>query len=98
MTSELVREWEIAARDLGLEIVSPFALILSPGVEICFPLLLKSFGARHGMLILTDYSVVKPHTDRIADLGYGFSCLDEPSRPANQSYDRDTMIDLLSDW
>jgi len=98
MYSELVRKWRAAAVELGLDVVSPFDLVLSAGKDLHVPLLVKNFGARNGMLIVTDYSVVKPHLKLISDLGFGFSVLEEPLRPAAGIYDLDTMIEMLSDW
>jgi hypothetical protein len=58
--------------------------------------LVSKFGGRHGSLVVTDYSKLKPHLSRIRELGYGFSVLEDPKQPGG--YDRSTYIEMLSDW
>jgi hypothetical protein len=45
------------------------------------PVLPRDFGAPEGMLLLTDYGALAPHSDERVGLGFGFPCLSEPSRP-----------------
>jgi hypothetical protein len=95
---KLVEEWELARDDLGLDINAPYELDIGDNVVIRADLLVKHFGARNGMLIITEYESVSPHLERINELGYGFSVLEEPRGSASESYDRKVFIDMLSDW
>jgi hypothetical protein len=91
----LIEQWRQAAADLGLAIEAPFLLQLQDG-RIEARLLLRNFGAANGMLIVTDFSVVRPFVDEVDAGGYGFSTLSEPSSRA--AYDRDTFVEMLCDW
>ena len=88
--------WQAAALDLGLQIVAPYELALPSGVRIRVPLLVKHFGGREGMLVVTDYSRIADWVDEIGLAGYGFSTSSEP-RP-DEVYDRDDCIAVLADW
>ncbi len=88
--------WQIAANDLNLEIITPFILMLSSGVEIEAEFLLKNFGAFKGMIVINKYDQVSGYVDEIVNEGYGFSVLDEPFE--NEQYSRDDYIEILSDW
>ena len=94
--SRLVDKWRNANKDLGVEIIAPFCVSIGNDVTIRAELLVKGFGAPKGMLIFTDYSLVKPYVDELLKLGYGFSVLEEPR--SDESYDRDTFVAILSDW
>ena len=97
MTSiRLIEKWQRAKKDLGIEFVAPYELEIHPGVRIRADLWVPQFGGKEGTLVVTEYSGIEPHLSRIRELGYGFSVLEEPSRP--ESYDRATFIDMLSDW
>lgn len=61
-------------------------------VEI--PVLLEDFGAQRGMLLVTDQSTIAPIENQLVALGFGYSCLAEPSESAN----REGLADMLSDW
>lgn len=95
---KLLEKWMVARADLGLDIVAPFVLRLSADQELKADFLVTKFGGRQGMLIVTDYAQVKPYVDRLHSLGYGFCVLEEPRDSFNQTYDRETFVDLLSDW
>lgn len=96
--SRLLRKWEEAASDLALDIVTPFEVDLGNKRHLPVEFLVKNFGARNGMLIVTDYALIKPHLEKLESLGYGFSVFDEPRDPAGEVYDRDIFIHILSDW
>jgi hypothetical protein len=91
--SALVRKWETARDDLGIEIAAPYDLEVQPGVTIRADLLVRDFGGRPGTLVVTEYSRVRSHLNTLEELGYGFSVL-----TAARSYDRSEFIDMLSDW
>jgi hypothetical protein len=94
--SKLLKEFETARDDLDIELIAPFELNLGNNTKIRAEFLVKNFGARNGMLIVKDYETVAPYLKPIADLGYGFSVLEEPS--GNSVYDREVFVELLSDW
>lgn len=95
MPDFLIEEWRQAAADLGLAIEAPFLLQLQDG-QIEARLLLRNFGAVNGMLIVTDFSVIRPFLQEIDACGYGFSTLSEPS--SRVAYDRETFVEMLCDW
>jgi hypothetical protein len=96
--SKLLEKWEKARDDLGLEIVAPFEVELSDKTKVCANFLVKNFGAKNGMLIFTDYAIVRPYHNELSSLGYGFSVLDEPRNAANEIYVCEDFIEMLSDW
>ena len=87
-----------AKTDLGLDIVAPYWLKLNDTTELKVELLVKNFGGGLGTLIVTDYAQIKPYIERLQSLGYGFSVLEEPNDKTSQTYDRETFVELLSDW
>jgi hypothetical protein len=96
--SKLLAEWEAARDDLGLDIVAPFYLEIDSNVTIRAEFLVRKFGGRIGMLVVTDYAQVKPYWEQFGRMGYGFSVLDEPRDKTNEAYHRGNFIRLLSDW
>ena len=95
MESRLPAEWKRVANDLGLEIVSPYEVILPSGSRIRAPVLVRHIGGPKGILVVSDDSIVD-WSDEIVQAGYGFSVLSEPE-PSDE-YDLDVSIELLSDW
>jgi hypothetical protein len=61
-------------------------------VEI--PVLLEDFGAQCGMLLVTEWSTIAPIADQLVVLGFGYSCLSEPSNTES----REGLAEMLSDW
>ena len=96
MLSKLIKLWQIAADDLGLDIVHPYSLILPSGARVEALFLVRHFGANKGMLIIDNYRTVDCHIDELASEGYGFSVLGEPSE--HEEYSQQDFIDLLIDW
>ena len=95
MNNNLVVSWEKAAQDLHLDIISPFALILKDNTKLEIEVLLKSFGAKNGMLIISDFNIIKNNIEEIRSLDYGYSTM---SIPKNDEYDRQSTIEVLQDW
>jgi hypothetical protein len=77
-----------------LDLVIPFDLDLGSDVTIHADLLVKNFGCPNGMIVVKEYAAVKTYLAQIDALDYGFSVLDGPL----YSYDRATMIEMLSEW
>ncbi|MBU1239030.1 hypothetical protein KKF84_13285 [Myxococcota bacterium] len=61
------------------------------------PVLLRDFGASHGMLLVTDFSLISSFADELTNLGYGYSCLSEPTGVAHPD-DDEALMEMLSDW
>lgn len=94
MQSEM-QFWRRVAEELQIDIVTPFEVSLSDGIVLRVAALVKSFGARNGMLVMKDFGILAPHTGKIADLGYGFS---SNIGASIDDYDRESMIEVLRDW
>jgi hypothetical protein len=92
VVSEQLRQWKIAAEELGFKIEAPFILETPKGTFQYFARL-PEFGSEKGMLI----SVGKHDRESSAvaiECGYGISNLSEHDEP----YDREVFVDMLSDW
>ena len=96
--SRLLAEWQYAANDLGIQVVGPICVELKSGVSIEATVLVRHFGGSNGMLVLSNYALVKDLTDEIIDAGYGYSIMREPESSANWEYERSVYMEILSDW
>ena len=96
MPDLLVQYWREAARDLGLDVEAPFVLLLPSGGEVRARLLLRHFGAVHGMLVVTDDEEIWCVRERVVAAGYGFSAMNEP-RPGER-YKWESFVAMLRDW
>lgn len=94
--SNYLAHWTRAAEDLGFEVTGPFDVALPSGFRFQVPVLVRFFGGPEGMLVLSDFKVVKDRTDEIVQAGYGFSVMSEPK--AGDRYERDGFIRVLTDW
>ena len=81
---------------LGLRVETPFVVTLASG-EVTVPVLLRDFGGLHGMLLVTDFSLISPYADELVDLGYGYSCLSESTGVADTEEEA-ALMEMLSDW
>jgi len=98
MTSAFSLEdlWRAAALELGLDLVVPFRLVLPSGAEVSARVLVKGFGAKEGMLILSRYDDVRSSVKELAKEGYGFSVMSDPG-PGEQ-FVRQDIVEVLRDW
>jgi hypothetical protein len=87
--------WRHVSADLGIDIVSPFDLVFPDRTQLEVSALVKNFGTKHGMLIAASYDSLKPHVQKITQLGYGYSSNIGGSLA---EYDRSTIVDVLKDW
>jgi hypothetical protein len=96
--SRLQTAWRVAAKDLGLDIVAPYEL-RGKKFSVKAEVLLKNFGSPKGMLIVSDYGVIKPVRDELIALGYGFATMTEPEQdwPFTDE-ERAAFIEMLDDW
>jgi hypothetical protein len=85
--------WRAAASDLSLELESPATIRLA-GATLTAVALLRHFGGGRGMIIVSDYGVLRPHHAELIDSGFGYSTMSDPTDP----YERDGCIEVLRDW
>jgi hypothetical protein len=92
----LQRHWLSMAKNHYLDVEAPYVLRLSDGQTITAEVLLRGYGAQNGMLIVSDYSIVRDKKDEIVHLGYGYSCF---SQPGEDEIDSDEGLqEVLDDW
>lgn len=88
--------WQSAAGDLGIEVVIPYQLTLPSGHRLDANLLVRSFGAQNGMLVVREATEVLRLRHELAEAGYGFSVMEPMGH--GDSYQRGDLVDLLADW
>ena len=86
--------WMNAANDLKFEVVCPYIFKAKSGAEIEIDVLVKGFGAKNGMLIVTDFDKIEPYVDDIDEQGFGFSTMSDDDEP----YSREGCLEVLEDW
>ncbi len=87
------REWIESSERLGLSIRLDYAVPLREK-RLIVPVLLEGYGAENGMLLVTDFDLIRDVDDELATLGYGFSCLSPPAGPI----DWPSVMKMLQDW
>src|SRR5579872_6289547 len=95
VTPPEIQFWKRAARDLGIEIETPFRLALPGGVTLYVSALVKLFGPRRGMVVDADCSIISPHIRALVENGFGY-CGNLGGAP--ETYQRDRMVGVLADW
>jgi hypothetical protein len=95
-TTRFQEHWKFIAVKWGLRIEAPYVVKLARG-QATVPVLLRDFGAPHGMLLVTEFSQISPHADELVGLGYGYSCLSEPIGVAHPD-DDEALLEMLLDW
>ena len=90
-----IDSWRDAAAELGISISGPIEVAVESGA-FAADLLVHEFGARRGMIIVTDYAVVEPHEWALIQEGYGFSSFPPPVNGISLS--TEDAIDFLRDW
>jgi hypothetical protein len=85
-----------ACSELGLKIELDFVLQVAAGVSLTTIARIPELGARQGMLIFTSFDEVEPFTERLAELGYGFSVLSERRR--DEPFDLESKKEMFRDW
>src|SRR5687768_15262525 len=86
--------WRAAALDLAIELEAPFTIQLPSGATVNAVAHLGHFGARHGMIIASDFAALRAHLVELTDSGFGFSTMSDPTDP----YEREGCLDVLRDW
>jgi len=97
MSKNLLKHWEAARDDLGIDIVAPYKVDLGNDVKVQAEILVKNFGGKIGTLVFTNTNAVRPYDEQLCNLGYGWSVLDEPASH-EMIYNREGFIDMLSEW
>jgi len=82
---------------LGIEFVAPFVLAID-GRKLRLDLLLRNFGGPNGMIVVTDYTIIRPFVGRLEHLGYGYSVLPVPRDEILADEEIQSAIDMFSDW
>jgi len=97
--SPFQQQWLDHAARYGLNVVVPFSLTMD-GKTFTIPVLLRQFGHRNGMMLVTDSALIAPYMDLLWDRGFGFSCLSEPSAPreGGEVEAEEAFLDMLRDW
>ena len=96
MHTNLQLWWLRAAQERSLVVQVPFSLQLGDGSDIFAEVLLEGYGARRGMVIVSDFEVIAGKTEALLSRGFGFSCLGQPSDAELSSLEG--LDDLLQDW
>ncbi len=94
--TNLQRHWRHAAEQLDLSVKIPFVLTFDDGESIEAEVLLQGYGATHGMLIVSDSSIVEGRHEAIVSKGYGYSCMSQPEESAITCLEG--FDELLADW
>jgi len=89
----LATYWRAAASDLGLEVEAPFSIHLA-GKTLDAVAWLGRFGAKRGMIIVSDFAVLEAHLAELDNSGFGFSTMSDPTGP----YKREGCLEILRDW
>jgi hypothetical protein len=92
----LEEKWRAAETDLSLSVAIPYDLVLPSGFHVHARVLVRCFGANVGMLIVSSFANVSAALTELVEQGYGFCVMDDPRM--DEEYDRQTVIDVLSDW
>ena len=74
----------------------PFTLFFPDGVKVTAEVRLRDYGADNGMLLFSNYSILRDRENEIVEMGYGYSCLSQPSEDKIDS--DEGLIALLDDW
>ena len=96
LESNLQKQWKVISSKLGLEVEMPFEITLSNEKMIPVEVLLKNFGAKNGICIVSDYEKISEFADEIYNAGFGFSTLSDPEE--NEIVDIESIKEMLRDW
>jgi hypothetical protein len=93
-TTSFQRQWIEISEALGLDIRLSYEIDLG-GRRLTVPVLLEGYGADKGMVLVADFGLIEDVADALVGLGYGVSCLGEPSPgPIDWKY----VEEMLRDW
>lgn len=90
-------EWFVQAGEiLNLPVEPGFVVLLSDGRALNSVVRVSGIGAKNGMLVFNDYEVIRSNLAELANLGYGFSIMDEPR--SDEKFDLEEFKELFIDW
>ena len=92
----LQKHWVYIAKKRGLTVDVPYSVHLSDGKSLTVEVRLQNYGAKKGMLIVSSYALIDGKTDELIKMGYGYSCMSEPSDDNIES--DEGLDDVLKDW
>lgn len=95
MSDEEIRFWKRVSQDLGIEVETPTEILLTDKTKVRAAALVRSFGAKMGMVVDADWSVIAPFAKRLLECGYGYSANIGAS---SEKYKCGDMIEILADW
>lgn len=98
MSDLFEKEWTKIAERLGLAVLLGKEIELSNGQLVRVPVLLLEFGSKRGMLLFSSSKQVEGKARQIAEDGFGYSILSEPSEDSLENIDWDSVIEMLNDW
>jgi hypothetical protein len=96
MTSELANSIERACNELGLRADIGFDVPLNSGNTIRAKVRVRDLGAPQGMLIVSEFKIIKPFRDELTSAGFGYSTIDEPRRP--EDFTVESWKHIFRDW
>ena len=85
-----------AGRDLGVQVVAPYAVTLLSGEQIVADAWLPQLGSPNGMLVLSASDVAWRLQSVAAEQGYGVTSYLEP--PDTEVYDVAAYAEMFADW
>lgn len=89
---KLIKAWEKASKDLGIQIETPF-ILKTNNEEIKYDILIKNFGSEIGTLIITTDNMCE--FDKAKKDGFYCSALN----PIHyENYNKENYIETLTDW
>ena len=74
-----------------LDVIAPFSVCIGDRLHE-FQCLVKGYGAKQGMIIDSDWAKLASVSEKLIELGYGFSCFEI------ENSDLQTFQDILDDW
>jgi len=90
-------DWFVkAGESCGLPVEVDFALRLSDGRQLNTIARISGVGGKNGMLVFSDYEVIRTDTAELLSMGFGYSIMDEPS--FDETFDLAAFEDAFADW
>ena len=84
--------WRRVASELGVRVVTPCQITLNSGQTFLATALVE-VGPPNGIVVDTDWQVLRPHATALVDEGYGYSAIS-----LDDDFDRSGMVEVLRDW
>jgi len=92
--SHFQTEWAKLADKLGLTVRLSVEILLAERTLVA-PVLLEGYGARNGMILLTDFDAIGGVAEELANAGYGYSVLGDDFEGGG---DMQEIQEMLEDW